>query len=235
MVAGVGASCRDQIQQASLADFLGLADSCSLAQANIADQCPICAGCPPAAVGCGILEATTTQGPTTTIPQGDPCNAVCTLGEQPATCNARIRWILDHVFVGKPNACEQAHDMVLGQCDVCKTCPIGQSECGQDAAPAANDERLFDCNKGATMEWGEAKQAWCCENEQKACDLVGQKKVFFQRKVSNTDAAPAAHSAVPFVAIVGLAAVGTAAAVIYRGAQQQRRQQGLAMHDGLIE
>jgi len=234
-VAGVTASCKDHIVQASMSDFLGMFDSCSFAQANIADQCPACGGCPPHAVGCNVLEAHTTMGPTTTIPQGDACNAVCTLGEQPATCNARVKWSLEHVFVGKPHACSQAHDMVLQQCDVCRLCELGETDCGQ-AAPT-NEDRLFDCDKGATMEWSQAKQVWCCEHQQKACDLNGAKQqVFFQRKDAEMDTAPAGlHSTTPLVCSIGF--VGLVASIGIAAIQRGRRPgaQGEVLQTRFVE
>lgn len=231
-VAGVTASCKDHIQQASLSDFLGLFDSCSRAQANIADQCPLCAGCPPQAVGCGVLDPPTTTGPTTTIPQGDPCNAVCNFGELPATCNARVKWSLEHVFDGKPHPCSQAHDLVLRQCDVCSLCELGETDCGQ-AAPT-NEDRLFDCAKGATMEWSQAKQVWCCEHEQKACDLTGDKQqVFFQKNAEMEAVAADARSALPLMCAVGFVGLVAGIALLHRGRRLGTQSEALRM--GFVE
>lgn len=217
-MAGVTASCKDHIQQASMSDFLGLLDSCSMAQANIAANCPICGGCSPHAVGCGTLEAPTTVGPTTSIPKGDPCNAVCTFGEQPATCNARIRWSVEHVFVGKPHACSQAHDMVLDQCAVCSLCELGESECG--AAAPTNEDRLFDCEKGASVEWSQAKAVWCCEHHSKACDHAETNHVFFQKKDAESSMTSKAHGSLSVVIIAGLAALGASVLFVLRSTRR---------------
>jgi len=224
-VNGVAGSCRDQIQQASLSDFLGSVNSCDLAQGFIVQQCPICGGCPPHEAGCGVIEPVTTPAPTTTIPKGDPCKAVCILGEQPATCTARIMWSKEHVFVGKPKACVQAHAMVLGQCAVCSQCTLEASTCeGPDEA--ASTEELFDCDQGATMEWSSAKAVWCCEHHTRGCDVAPQdQQVFFQKKVAEDGEAPGAEASTrraAAAAFIGVAALGSAALLAARSSSMGR-------------
>jgi len=229
-VNGVAASCRDQIQQASLSDFLGSVDSCHLAQQVTSEQCPICSGCPPHAAGCGVLELVTSPAPTTTIPKGDACKAVCTLGGQPATCIARIMWSKDHVFADKPKACVQAHAMVLEQCSVCSQCSLKGSTC-EDPAPAAGTEELFDCTSGAAVEWSEAKAIWCCEHHERGCDVAPQdKQVFFQKKVSQDAQAADAEQRLArrgraFAAgFIGLGALGGVVLLFARSSSSARRR-----------
>lgn len=188
-VNGMQATCKEQIQQASLSDFLGDPNSCALAQSVTADACPVCQGCPPHAAGCGILELPTTTAPTTTIPNGKPCNAVCTLGDQPATCSARVAWSANHVFNHAPQACAKAHAMVQSQCTVCHLCNIKQTGClHSPELQAARAEDIFDCYSGAAVEWSQAKKAWCCEFHKQACDLITQDaQVFFEKKSADME------------------------------------------------
>jgi hypothetical protein len=96
-------------------------------------------------------------------------------------------WSVDHIFAGKPKACQQAHSMVLKQCEVCSQCKVEHTECEASAPP--DTQEIFDCTSGAAVEWSDAKKAWCCENHQQACDLMPRdnRKVFFQRKVVGED------------------------------------------------
>merc|ERR1712012_629142 len=181
VVNGVKTTCQDHIQQASLRDFLGHPKSCALAQGVIAKLCPVCRTCPPHEAGCGILEVPTT---TTTFPPGNPCDAVCMLGGQPATCRARVMWAFDHIFTNKPKACAQSHAMVLDQCSVCRICTVENTKCKDDAEE--NFEEIFGCSSSEkSFLWSDAKKAWCCRHHKKACDLVPTKKVFFQKKISD--------------------------------------------------
>lgn len=227
---GVAASCRDQIQQASLSDFLGSVDSCSLAQRVTAEQCPVCGGCPPHEAGCGVLELVTTPAPTTTIPKGDACKAVCTLGGQPATCTARIMWSKDHVFADKPKACIQAHAMVLGQCSVCSLCTLKASSC-EDPVPGSASEEIFDCTSGAAVEWSQAKAVWCCERHKRGCGVAPQdKRVFFQRKIAEDAAAAGAEQRLErrgralAAGFIGLGALGSVILLFARSSSSGRRR-----------
>lgn len=125
----VEASCKEHIQQTSLADYLGDRNSCSKAQAVIANQCPSCSGCPAHEAGCGVLELAPTPTPTSPAPRGGGCKAICVLGGQPATCTARITWSAQNVFGQKVGACSQAHAMVLDQCPVCGHCGQAETQC----------------------------------------------------------------------------------------------------------
>lgn len=47
------------------------------------------------------------------------CSVACKFEGQTATCKARVEWATDHVYAGKPNACEKAHSLVMDQCPHC--------------------------------------------------------------------------------------------------------------------
>mmetsp|Transcript_53502 Transcript_53502/g.153568 ORF Transcript_53502/g.153568 Transcript_53502/m.153568 type:complete len:365 (-) Transcript_53502:249-1343(-) len=129
VVNDVAATCTDHIQQTSLVDYLGDLHSCDKAQKVIAEQCPVCGGCPAHEAGCDVLELPPTPPPTTIMPAGQSCEAVCVLGGQPATCSSRIAWSVDNVFGKKPGSCQQAHDMVLDQCSICGGCNLVDTTC----------------------------------------------------------------------------------------------------------
>lgn len=117
------------------------------------------------------MELSTTVAPTTTLPKGASCNAVCTLGGQPATCTARILWSKEHVFKkGAPKqACFQAHKMVLGQCDMCAACTLADTKCQDPEPPATEVDGQFDCLTGVVSTWSGAKKVWCCVHTNKGC------------------------------------------------------------------
>lgn len=197
----------------------------------------MCVGCPPHEVGCGILELTSTQGPTT-IPTGDACKAICTFGDQPATCTARIEWSKEHIFEGKPHACKQAHDMVLGQCEVCRHCTLQAATCtGEEGPEDANaEEQLFDCYQGAAVEWGTAKVLWCCEHHERGCDAVPRNRpVFFQKKISDdvaeADQQLARRGQVFRYGFIALCGVGSFALLFARSWSSVSRQRRYAYTD----
>lgn len=59
----------------------------------------------------------------------DGCNQDCTYLGKTGSCAYRIQWGADHRFLNQPAACQQAHQMVLGQCSVCRACALELSNC----------------------------------------------------------------------------------------------------------
>jgi len=179
------------VHRASMRDFLGDPDSCSLARAAVVAGCPACGGCSAHDAGCGVLELPPTVPPTTTIPPGGPCKAVCDLGGQKATCEDRMAWSVEHVFINKPDACAAAHDMVSRQCPVCGKCRRSAISCVDEetlAAQKAEEEAarhrdLFDCVVGGPSVWSGEKQRWCCEHKRRGCEGA---PLLFRQKFDRT-------------------------------------------------
>lgn len=168
-----------------MSDFLGSPDSCSLAQKVVTGQCDICGDCQPEELACGMLNYNTTAAPVTEPPHGEPCESVCTFGGNPASCQARISWSVEHLFQGKDQSCEKAHTLVMRQCPICSGCQVSHTQCASDPVPANDQERVFDCATGAKTEWNRAKQHWCCEHHHLGCDHASQDNdLHFQKKMA---------------------------------------------------
>jgi len=75
------------------------------------------------------LELPPTVPPTTTIPQGGACEAVCELGGQKAKCETRMQWSVKNYFIAKYDACDSAQKMVTHQCPVCANCKVEHFGC----------------------------------------------------------------------------------------------------------
>jgi len=119
--------------------------------------------------------------------------------------------------------------MVLDQCSVCSLCELGESECGAEAP--TNEDRLFDCEKGASSEWSVAKAAWCCEHHSKACNRAETETRFFQKKVAESGMTVETHSSMAAVVIAGFASIGVSIALILRATRQSSRN---PVHSGLL-
>eukprot|EP00443_Scrippsiella_acuminata_P038634 CAMPEP_0115318900 /NCGR_PEP_ID=MMETSP0270-20121206/79456_1 /TAXON_ID=71861 /ORGANISM="Scrippsiella trochoidea, Strain CCMP3099" /LENGTH=347 /DNA_ID=CAMNT_0002738511 /DNA_START=11 /DNA_END=1052 /DNA_ORIENTATION=+ len=54
----------------------------------------------------------------------DMCEMKCFLQGIPATCRSRVQWASEHKFNFAPDACSQAHALVLHECEVCSGCGL---------------------------------------------------------------------------------------------------------------
>jgi len=58
------------------------------------------------------------------------CDVGCRVGDVTASCRDRIRYAAQHMFVGKPDHCQRAHELVITECaTVCPTCALEDSGC----------------------------------------------------------------------------------------------------------
>lgn len=66
-------------------------------------------------------------------PKLEGCNTLCNFMRKTGTCKFRIQWGANHRYLHQPEACAQAHQMVLGQCPYCAGCQLADAGC--HAAP----------------------------------------------------------------------------------------------------
>mmetsp|Transcript_46021 Transcript_46021/g.103505 ORF Transcript_46021/g.103505 Transcript_46021/m.103505 type:complete len:257 (+) Transcript_46021:70-840(+) len=66
------------------------------------------------------------------LPVMQGCNTDCNYMRKTATCAFRIQWGANHRFLHASNACEQAYQMVLGQCPFCAGCLLADASCAAE-------------------------------------------------------------------------------------------------------
>jgi hypothetical protein len=62
-------------------------------------------------------------------PPEQGCSTDCTYMKKTASCKFRIQWGATHRFLNQPGACQQAYNMVLGQCPFCHSCALADANC----------------------------------------------------------------------------------------------------------
>jgi len=102
------------------------------------------------------------------------------LGDQSATCEARILWVADNIYQTNENSCLEAHADVLKQCDICGRCPIAETTCTRGAGTPAPPFEEFDC-AGSAEHLSAQQQAWCCQHKGTGCVFLAHADGFKQK------------------------------------------------------
>jgi len=86
-----------------------------------------------AAIAEAYGESTTTTyttTPTEQVPLGWPeCGMLCEIDGRHGSCASQTRWAASQIFVGRPDACEDARRMVGAQCRHCDGCSLEEIHC----------------------------------------------------------------------------------------------------------
>jgi len=95
------------------------------------------------------------------------CDAKCEYKGVTLTCSERVQYSATHQFRGQAEVCSLAHTQVLTECNVCKECPLEETDCEKKKS-----EFPYDCDVGFETwqeSWSPGEQRWCCDNFGKGC------------------------------------------------------------------
>mmetsp|Transcript_47632 Transcript_47632/g.101907 ORF Transcript_47632/g.101907 Transcript_47632/m.101907 type:complete len:664 (+) Transcript_47632:59-2050(+) len=172
---GKSATCKQRVQFAMQNRFLGTPNPCMSAHSVVQSQCKVCSVCSAAAVGCALPAWSTAPKPPSALPAAkvpagapDGCSVPCHLHGVTATCRRRVQFLSSHRFATVKDSCRKSLLTVMLECPNCKRCDMEMTGC-VDVAP--NTTKVFDCitELHQLETWSEAKRAWCCRNEGRAC------------------------------------------------------------------
>jgi len=101
----------------------------------------------------------------------EQCDKVCTYKNEIATCKNRVLWGAQREFLGRSDACELAHGLVLEQCPgACALCLLQDTGCSKETH--ADSALPFECSIDLDLwseKWSSAKKAWCCAHRSLGC------------------------------------------------------------------
>lgn len=111
----------------------------------------------------GLAKQQQQQQQVAPLSPGDPlsCEVECVYKAESSSCRDRVKWLMNN----REQDCGVALDTVYSECQVCQPCSF-RAACEQ-AAP-------YDCDAGLDnfkAGWSHQKKVWCCDNEQKGCQV----------------------------------------------------------------
>lgn len=112
-------------------EFLGDPDSCQSAHSMVVQRCPECTDCSALAAGRECVSKPPAAPPVR------PCEALCEVGGQLASCSSHTRLAAEYTFRFKPNACASAFFLVQQQCSGrygCRDCTLEATRCSDNAS-----------------------------------------------------------------------------------------------------
>eukprot|EP00442_Polarella_glacialis_P019014 CAMPEP_0115079864 /NCGR_PEP_ID=MMETSP0227-20121206/18349_1 /TAXON_ID=89957 /ORGANISM="Polarella glacialis, Strain CCMP 1383" /LENGTH=448 /DNA_ID=CAMNT_0002467423 /DNA_START=259 /DNA_END=1605 /DNA_ORIENTATION=+ len=144
--------------------------------------------CARTGMGCPPTTMTATSTSTATVTETTPaCQFTCLQQGVAVACGERVHYAAIHIFLGQPNACGSAHELVLNECKAaCESCSVIEACYGAAdietstlpptlPPPTSTIAPPFDCHEGLEQwqfTWFPAKQSWCCEHEKFGCYIT---------------------------------------------------------------